>query len=259
MRHQRRSARLALALALAALTVATAAVVGSAGAELPPVTDAWPLGRVSLTYPASRLVPTGTRAVALTNGATGSTHCPTVSTLEVADLAEPTAPRVVGTYRTTNAEANDVPLQGSYAYRVTGPNLCAQFEGDLQVVDLSDPRAPVLRGRVTAYGWYSAVATSGAYTFAVRNPCLETCPPSPLDVVDVSDPDHPRVATTYTWTDGGPGSDILVGGTVAYVLEFVAGRARRRRLRSAGAQDGGGAGHRPDDLRSRRSRGRRRG
>ena len=64
----------------------------------------------------------------------------------------------------TGGGAVSVAVDGRYAYVVTG-----DFDGTLQVVDVSKPSAPVSVGSVTTGNYPSSVAVAGRYAYVVNN------------------------------------------------------------------------------------------
>jgi hypothetical protein len=167
--------------------------------------------------------------------------------LRVFDIANPAAPTEVGHFLVPDS-AQDVAVAGSYAYvadltsglfilditnpanptriaslppaglmtsvAVSGGYAYYTAYGYLQVVDISNPAAPVLLGNYHP-GWYSMfdVAIAGHYAYVGGDQSVG------LTIVDVADPAHP----TYS---GGTGStlgeihgvDIL--GNYAYLASF---------------------------------------
>jgi hypothetical protein len=108
--------------------------------------------------------------------------------VEFADLSDPTRPRHLSALRL--GEAQGIRLRGDLAYVGLWHN------GKIAVVDLQNPRQPVLRGQAAlgGYGWGLCLRDDLVYAATGHH--------TPgkggdnrghgLDVVDISDPDNPR-------------------------------------------------------------------
>ncbi len=101
-------------------------------------------------------------------------------------------------------------------------------ESTLELVDVSDPTAPVPLGtyrdpgRPGTGGYIAAAATGGLVHVALAGPLAllaDAYPPFLLQVVDVSDPAAPMLVTEYE--PSGPPRDLAVAGSL--VLLAVGG------------------------------------
>lgn len=122
--------------------------------------------------------------------------------LRVLDLAaSPPIPVEVSFYGEPGAGALDVTVDGGYAYVILG--LCEQEEyylachGDLHVLDVSDPAAPV---QVGVYeGEWHRVQVAGDYAFVVGGTAIRA--DNPFHVLDISDPAAPKQVAAYEAAD----------------------------------------------------------
>jgi hypothetical protein len=116
--------------------------------------------------------------------------------------SNPDSPSLLGTLGQLDASANDVLVDGSYAY------VCA---GRLYVVDVSTPASPALAGAVSlTHGGYGQMAKSGQYVFAGGYY------DNGISVVDVSTPTAPREVGTYAMSTERAYS-VVASGTHLYV------------------------------------------
>jgi hypothetical protein len=104
-------------------------------------------------------------------------------------------------------EANAVAADGAFAYLAVGSN-------GLQIVDVSDPHAPALRGAVSTGEPALDVALGQGIV------CL-ACGREGLVLVDVADPDAPRI--TGSADTPGSAKGVAVSGTTAFVADDVIG------------------------------------
>ncbi len=128
-----------------------------------------PFGELDLPYQARAVALTGTNVCF--GGDAG---------LAIVDVAEPRAPRVIGSLATTSLD--DMAVAGSVACALGWINP----GWGLFVIDLLDPEAPEIIGRVQT-GWNACVAISGdrAYVAGNSNPGLQ--------VISLTDPTAPQV------------------------------------------------------------------
>jgi hypothetical protein len=115
--------------------------------------------------------------------------------LVVVDLADPLRPQIVGQL-TMPDWSMGVAVAGNYAY-------VADSYGGLAVVDVTDPRQPLLVGGV-AMLFATAVAVSGTHAYVTDTYGIQ--------VVDVADPLHPEIVGA---TDT-PAARVAVAGPYAY-------------------------------------------
>jgi len=125
------------------------------------------------------------------------------SGVEIIDVADPTAPQIVG-----NVDlfwAVGVAVAGHYAYVTAdyGPRR-------LYVVDISDPHAPQVMGSTSLYAWAMGVAVRDDLAYVADGE-------SGLTIVDVSAPWNPHVVgsvDTSWWSH-----EVAVAGDYAYVAD----------------------------------------
>ena len=114
---------------------------------------------------------------------------PEHASLHVVDVSDPTAPEPSATF-TLPGEVVQVVANGRFAYILHGPSVTSWDsatgppDAGLQIVDLSDPSRPALRGffRATNFAEGLAVQDDVAYLVGADD----------LLVVDVGNPDSPR-------------------------------------------------------------------
>ena len=123
--------------------------------------------------------------------------------LVIADISEPSAPRVVGRVVVPGG-ATGVAVAGGFAFVV------AESEG-LRVIDVNEPSAPVEVGFLG--GWYSAagVAVSDGYAYVA----VDSGSPRGLRAIDVSTPSAPvEVGHFQNWNYA---MGVAVSGRYAYL------------------------------------------
>jgi hypothetical protein len=126
--------------------------------------------------------------------------------LRVVSLADPAAPRVVGSFQFA---------QKVWALAVSGSTVYAANDWvGLAILDVTDPAAPRLRGTYKTLGQAWGVAILGD-TAIVANQM------SGIDVLDVSNLDKPVSAGQY-FTEG-YARDVAVAGSLAYVVDQPSG------------------------------------
>ncbi|HEV7734526.1 MAG TPA: FG-GAP-like repeat-containing protein [Candidatus Binatia bacterium] len=215
----------------------TAATAGFSATTLVTVSSFSPQVLSSLILP-------GTPMAAALDGNQAYVACDDAG-LQVVDVANPRAPRIVGHVAT--GQARDVAVQGSRAY-------VADALGRLVIVDVTSPTQPVVLGSAPVGFGARGVAVRGAMVFVTDNGGLAivdaTVPQSPfrrsrlsmqssygvdldgslalvaagsggLKVVDVSDVDQPRlVGQTPTRPAGGSlAAAVVARGGRAYVAD----------------------------------------
>lgn len=125
-------------------------------------------------------------------------------TLTTVDVADPAAPRVLGSVVTggtgTAAGVGDLAVEGATAYAVDSDGL--------RTVDVSDPGAPAVLGTLAEWDYVLGVAVDG------HTACLSLGSDG-VAVVDVRDPARP-VTVGALHTPGSSTSVLVVGG-LAYV------------------------------------------
>jgi len=113
-------------------------------------------------------------------------------------VAMPSAPVRLGVYYSWG-DAQDVCLKGRYAY-LAGSGL--------EILDLSDPTAPVCVARGLNGTALNRVCLAGRYAFAIDSAGVE--------IVDVSNPTEPVVAGHY---DAPEASDLALDGDTIYLAQ----------------------------------------
>ncbi len=107
----------------------------------------------------------------------------------------------------TPGDARNIAVQGSYAY-------VADRSGDLRVLDISDPLAPVVVSACSIPGYGNDVAVAGDYAYVAADDYG-------LQVIDISDPAAPvRVGgcDTAAYANG-----VAVDGDYVYLVDYQRG------------------------------------
>jgi hypothetical protein len=120
--------------------------------------------------------------------------------LSVIDISNPDRLTRVGTIVLSDAVL-DVAVAGSYAYLATG-------QGGLQVIDLTDPTAPLLLHTRAATSYTSAVLAVGSYLYVTDGA---------LNVMDISDPRAPLELAHFSPTYPSPPVGNVIGASGHYV------------------------------------------
>jgi hypothetical protein len=132
-----------------------------------------------------------------------------ISSLQILDIANPAAIRLLGAYATWDAQ--DVAVAGDYAYIAAGPS-------GLQIVDRRVPTRPVARGGVPPISRADAVAVADGLAYVanrvIRGPEDIVLSAGGVQIVDVRAPDAPVVRGTIPITDA---RRVQVSGKYAYV------------------------------------------
>ena len=123
----------------------------------------------------------------------------------VLDVSDPQHPVEVGTAPTH--WVYDVAVADHYAYVSSGDI----FLSYLEVIDVSDPSAPVVL--VTIFYFGGQIAVDNSYLYAAGG--------SGLRVIDVSDPSNPVEVSFVDLPDGA--GDVAVSSGFAYVTDYPAG------------------------------------
>jgi hypothetical protein len=108
--------------------------------------------------------------------------------------------------------SQDVAVAEAYAYVASGAS-------GLQIVDISNPRLPELKGGADTPSFANAVCVAGGYAY-VADGLSQASPEetASLQVVDVSDPESPEVVGSVEMPGGGDAVDVAVSGDYAYVV-----------------------------------------
>src|SRR5262249_43055499 len=106
-------------------------------------------------------------------------------TLTIVDVSEPSAPKILGTYKFEIERIYGIDVSGSLVY------VAADFIG-LAVLDVSNPAVPTLRGEFKTAGQSISVTLAGTKALVADTK-------NGLEVIDVSSPNYPtRQASYYT-------------------------------------------------------------
>lgn len=126
------------------------------------------------------------------------------SSMEIINFNDPRKPFRVTTYLGIYSGMN-IAISGRY-----GCVVCDWEDGDggLQMIDLSNPEAPVTVGACTIPG--------AAYGVAVRSNLVFAASMAGLQIVDVSNPTNPVPLASY---DTGYAVDVAVSGNLAFVVD----------------------------------------
>src|SRR5262245_58268761 len=122
----------------------------------------------------------------------------------IIDVSDPSVPVEVGNSPELPPQVGavlDVAVAGKYAYLASA---------GLLVLDVSNPQAPELVGRIGTFA--SGVVVTGNYAYVVGDG---------LKIVDVSDPRAPGEVGSFETS--GPANAVAVSGTLAFVTEYPAG------------------------------------
>jgi hypothetical protein len=132
------------------------------------------------------------------------------SGLQVIDITDPLIPNRIGSVSTLGYSW-DVAIAGSYAFVAStsptwpDPNV----DGNLQIIDITNPQNPQLVGNVGVPGGANNVVVSGSCAYVAGGN---------LHVIDISDPEFPQIT-------GSVGSmyafDLTVSGSYAYVCNCL--------------------------------------
>ncbi len=104
----------------------------------------------------------------------------TISPFQIFDISNPLSPRLVSTFKLpTFYTPTTFTVKGNYAY-------VGDFNGDIYVIDISDPYLPRVVGSMEASGEITAdIVVSGTHLFDVTGDGLK------IDDFDISDPASP--------------------------------------------------------------------
>ncbi|AKG92420.1 hypothetical protein GAH_00224 [Geoglobus ahangari] len=124
----------------------------------------------------------------------------------IIDVSNPIQPKIIGevTQNTSNYEAYDIAVYGSYAFVAAG-------NYGLQVLDVSDKTKPKEVTHLDLYG--KKLKISGDYVY------LLTHDYSDIYIIDIANPSNPVLKSTFTMPKGRP-FDIKISNNIAYVTEY---------------------------------------
>ncbi len=163
-------------------------VVADARADCPELVGRWPYG------PAFAVAASGDYAY-FTSGAA----------LMVADVSDPSAPRVVGDVTLPDI-GTDIAVSGRYVFVADGGS-------GLRVVDVGTPPAPVEVGFVATGSPASNVAVGGGRAYVLTEGSLHT--PPGLEVINVNAPSSPRALGFLALGERGFG--VAASGDFVYI------------------------------------------
>ncbi|NJN19852.1 MAG: hypothetical protein HC822_28255, partial [Oscillochloris sp.] len=146
---------------------------GSAGIQVVALDAqvAEPIGRLTTAGRAAGIRVAGSRAYVAAAGAGGGLH--------ILDIANPTAPRLLGS-APTYGSATALDLASGLAYVAGG------LGGGVEIFDVANPAAPSLRGALITPGNAQGIAVRGPRAYIAAGVCG-------LQILDVADPADPRL------------------------------------------------------------------
>ncbi|MBD2289535.1 DUF4347 domain-containing protein [Microcystis wesenbergii FACHB-1317] len=109
---------------------------------------------------------------------------------------------LVGNYD-TSGYAYDVQVVGNYAYVADG-------DSGLQIIDISNPTNPTLKGNYDT-GWAYGVQIVGNYAYIADTY-------TGLQIIDISNPTNPTFKGNYYTSEAVPAYDVQVVGNYAYII-----------------------------------------
>lgn len=107
--------------------------------------------------------------------------------------------------------ANDglkIQVSGNYAYVIRNDGT-----SDFQIIDISAPASPSLKGSLTITGTPQNIFVSGNYAYVVSNDNSQE-----LQIIDISNPSSPSVAGTFNATGNADALGVFVSGATAYLV-----------------------------------------
>lgn len=126
--------------------------------------------------------------------------------LQVVDIINPTAPRVIAAIATPGA-AQDVHAQGNQlflAYATVGTS------NGLGIYELTNPAQPTLLGKVATNGYATRVDTAGDLAYVASTD-------AGLVIIDARNPRQPVVARNFK--TAGPCRDVKADGAMVYIAD----------------------------------------
>ncbi len=132
-------------------------------------------------------------------------YCAFLNGLVILDLTDLTKPALL----------SQLYLGGGYAIAVREKTayMAADKEG-LKIIDVSDPKFPLLKGSADTKGEARDISLSGSYAFMADGA-------EGLVVLDISNPAHPK--PVGTWDSPGESMGIAIRDAVAYIADGSAG------------------------------------
>ena len=129
--------------------------------------------------------------------------------LFVFDVSSPSSPTAVST--TALSIGSDIYVKDDYAYIVGG----GETDGELVVVDISNPHSPQIRGSCSTSGYSEIIHITGDYAYILN------CDNKKLDIVNIGNIDNPFLITNYSFTDYP--MDVFSNNGYAYVSNQLEG------------------------------------
>ncbi len=129
------------------------------------------------------------------------------SRLTVVNITDPALPVVAGTLTVLQSTLRDVVVVGNLAYLAAG-------EKGLQMVNVANPAAPVLRGGYDTPGTATGVAVAGSYAYVTDG--LQG-----MRIINVANPDAPTPVGLYDTSD--MASAVVVNENIAFVADRYRG------------------------------------
>lgn len=176
------------------------------------------VGTHPMRGPANRIAVGGNYAYVTEGGIWLDAGGYTDSGLRILDVSDPAAPVEVGFYRilipaNSVEEVVDVQVVGGYAYVIANYYRAGGDKGELYILDLSNPTAPVQVGVLTGLKRTTALAVAGNYVY-IGDFSPDLTLSSAVRVVDVSNPAAPRQVGSHEVE--GITRDIVVAGDFLY-------------------------------------------
>jgi len=130
--------------------------------------------------------------------------------LLVVDLSNPAHPVTIGQLSISEG-AQDVRVEGSFAYVLENNRSGQPGQSGLLIIDVSDPKTPVQLSRAAIPAFAYRIASSKGFAYVAGSSGLHT--------YDVSDPMAPVRVGTWTGGQGGLCHDIEVVGNYAFATD----------------------------------------
>jgi len=151
-------------------------------------------------------------------------YCAFLDGLQILDLSDPRDPKALSALH----------LGGGFAVALAGETaLVAAADKGLAMIDVRDPKAPVLKGLLDTPGEARDVAVDGSTAYVADGT-------GGLLAVDLADPAAPKIAGS--WDSPGEATGLAIRGTTAFLADGSAGLqivdiARPARLSPVGSLD----------------------
>jgi hypothetical protein len=123
------------------------------------------------------------------------------NTLSIHDISNPNQPQSVGSVTFNDCFGYSLAVSGNFAY-------VGDYGGGIQIVEITDPEAPVERGSCDGPMESHGIALRGSYA------CVATYMGG-LRIIDISDPDNPFEASFHDLN--AHAYDVVIDGNYAFV------------------------------------------